>query len=177
MNAQLLLRLPVELHLRIIDNLELQDMVTVAAANRYLRSIIEPPSHHDCLAAEGTEWAKKKRLYTCRCCTRSRHVGEFADDITKSKRIRGGAEAHARICLTCGINSTFYAPGVHTIIYGKPHLLCCICGLWSDETGSQSDCARCIPLPLKYRDHHEKFDAASSRSAYNEEPYGVWQGF
>jgi hypothetical protein len=83
MNAQLLLRLPVELHLRIIDDLEFQDMVSLAAANRYFRSVIEPPSHHDYLAAEGTGWAKKRRLYTCKCCTRFRRVGGFADDMTK----------------------------------------------------------------------------------------------
>jgi hypothetical protein len=123
MNASSLLRLPVELHLQIIDHLELQSMIILAAVNRYFRSIIEPLSHDEFLAAEATSWAVKKKLYICKGCTRFRYIGEFPDDMKKGKRTRSGAKAHDRFCLDCGVKTALYTPGSHTIIFGKPHVL------------------------------------------------------
>jgi hypothetical protein len=145
MKAPHLLRLPVELHLSIIDKLELQDNVSLAFTNRYFRSIIKPPTHPEYVIAEADGWAKNRGLFACSGCTRFRRFEDFADDMKKGKHVRGGQEASVRLCLRCGVFGGLYAPGMHVYIYGKPHVLCRNCKTFTDHVTRQAICTKCSP--------------------------------
>lgn len=83
--------------------LEIQEISNLACTNRYFKSIIQPPSHQDFLAAEAGAWATAKQLYACKGCHRFRRWKEFADDMRKGKRSRTQVDANVRFCLECGI--------------------------------------------------------------------------
>jgi hypothetical protein len=140
-----LLRLPVELHLGIIDKLELHAVVNLAFTSRYFCSIIARPSHADYLAAETDNWAKERALFACSGCANFRRIEQFTDDMRKSRYTRGGVEAAARLCLKCGVNRGVYPPGTSVVIYGKPHVLCRDCRTFTDHATSQASCAMCSP--------------------------------
>jgi hypothetical protein len=140
-----LLRLPVELQLSIVGELELHDNINLAFMNRYFRSIIKPPSHSEYLVAEADGWAQNRGLFACSGCSCFRRFEEFADDMKKGKRTRGGTEAVARLCLQCGAACGMYAPGIPVTIYGKPHVLCRLCRTFTDRASRQSTCMRCSP--------------------------------
>jgi hypothetical protein len=183
-----LLRLPVELHLSIIDKLELHNRVNLAFTNRYFRSIVKPPSHSDYLGAEAGDWAKNRGLFACSDCACFRRFEEFADDMKKGKRTRGGIEAVARLCLRCGAACGLYVPGTPVVIYGKPHVLCQLCGTFTDRAACQATCSRCSPgshqlLPSSTgsNDHHyvpERTLSRSTRAYFDrttpDDLYGVW---
>jgi hypothetical protein len=183
-----LLRLPVELQLSIVEELELHDNINLAFTSRYFRSIIKPPSHSKYLVAEADDWARSRGLFACSGCSCFRRFEEFADDMKKGKRTRGGTEAITRLCLQCGAACGIYAPGVPVIIYGKPQVLCRICGTFSNRASRQATCMRCSPgphwhlsSPAESNNHYDTRERASSRSArvYSDRPsmddiYGIW---
>jgi hypothetical protein len=140
-----ILRLPVELHLGVIEKLELQDRVRLASTNRHFRSITKPPSHIEYLKSEADSWAKDRDLFACSGCIRFRRFQEFADDMKKGKRTRGGAEAVNRLCLACGVTHGLYVPGSPVVVYGRAHMLCGICGTFPDLATRQSHCVECAP--------------------------------
>ncbi|KAH3912872.1 hypothetical protein HBH56_108640 [Parastagonospora nodorum] len=140
-----ILRLPVELHLGVIEMLELQDRVRLASANRYFRSITKPPSHIEYLKAEAESWAKDRDLFACSGCIRFRRFQDFSDDMKKGKRTRGGAEAVNRLCLECGVTHGLYVPGSPVVVYGRVHMLCGICGTFPGLATRQSRCVECAP--------------------------------
>jgi hypothetical protein len=141
-----ILRLPVELHLDIVDRLDLHEKVELACTNRYFMSIIPPPSHNELLVAEKDPWPTAKELLTCKGCLRFCRLQDFADEMRKGRRCRGRSEAATRFCLKCGVEDALYAPGTHLTICNRPHVLCSIC---RDLTNHVSDnlgvCAGCCP--------------------------------
>jgi len=64
------MRLPVELHKDIIDLLALPEKVHLKLTGRYFASLIKAASHSELLAAENTEWAISKGLFSCMDCVR-----------------------------------------------------------------------------------------------------------
>jgi hypothetical protein len=174
-------RLPVELHLGIIEKLELQDRISLASANYYFRSIISTPSHAEYLVAEADVYAKGRGLFACSDCARFRRFEEFADDMKKGKRARGGPGADRRLCLQCGVNSGLYVPGTTVVIYGSPHVLCQFCMTFTDRF-NQGACTECSPGALRPLNlHYAQERACSDRSAsvyfdrsIVDELYGFW---
>ncbi|KAL5114165.1 hypothetical protein ACEQ8H_007962 [Pleosporales sp. CAS-2024a] len=111
MAAPHLLHLPAELHVCIIEKLDLHHRVSLASTNRYFRAVVPAPSCEDYLIAETKTWAKDRGLFTCWGCASFRRFDDFADDMKKGKRTRGGAESCQRLCLRCGITRGLYALG------------------------------------------------------------------
>jgi hypothetical protein len=174
-------RLPVELHLGIIEKLELQDRISLASANYYFRAIIPPPTHTEFLDAEADLYAKSRGLFACSGCARFRCFEEFADNMKKGKRTRGGPGADRRLCLRCGANRGLYLPGTTVVIYGKPHVLCQFCMTFTDHF-NQGACTHCSPgthRPLILHYAHEHGCSDRSASVYSDRPpmdelYGFW---
>ena len=88
-------------------------------ANRYLRSIISPPTHDDFLQAEPSEWAMARQLFTCRGCVQFRSFVHFSDDMRKGKCARRGLAAKTRFCIRCGVERGWYAEGIEIAILSK----------------------------------------------------------
>jgi hypothetical protein len=182
-----LLRLPVELHLGIIDKLEIQVAINLAFTNHYFR-VIARPSHAEYLAAETDSWAKNRGLFTCSGCACFRRFKEFADDMKKGKYTRGGVDAVKRLCLKCGVTRGLYTQGMAVVIYGKPHVLCRLCQTFTDCASCQAVCTICSPgspwhsIPSSTAvDNHHVRDHIPTRSARVyfdrtsvDELYGVW---
>jgi len=141
-----LLRLPVELHLSVIDKLELHDNHNLAFTNRYFRSIVKPPTHQDYLLAEAGSWAQHKRLLACSGCVRFRRFDEFTDGMKKTKYARGGTNAATRLCVKCGVSNGLYALGATLVIEGKARVLLRMCGTFTDPAICQATCWNCPPI-------------------------------
>lgn len=185
-----LLRLPIELHYEIVSHLELQDRVRLTLTSRYFTSLIEPTTFKDFLTAETGPWAISKDYYACKGCKRFRHLLQFADDMRKGKRARHGVDAQARFCVQCGVDQHWYSPGTNFTIMGKPHVICRLCGAFTDRLGVEGACASCLPslraqkknTSLDTRDslYESEDDWAYSTKSYtegnkhSEEMYGVW---
>jgi hypothetical protein len=181
-----ILRLPVELHLSIIDKLELRENVNFGFTNRYFRSIIKTPSHSDYLAVESDEWARNRGLFACSGCSRFRRFEEFADDMKKGKCAGGGIDAETRLCLNCGVTSGLYAPGAVVIIYGKAHVLCRLCRTFTHRVDCQAAYKKTSPVfqwlsvSSKNTDHYacDRISTRSARVEFDRTPtdelYGVW---
>lgn len=185
MSASLLVRLPAELHLNIVDKLELQDTIVLARTNRYFRSIIPTPSHKDILKAEANTWATDRGLYACSGCVTLRCFEDFADDMRKGKRSRAGTEADKRLCLQCGVARGLYSHGVSIKIYGRDHVLCQLCVMYTDRTARPAVCKACLPGIERSTAHAaERYslrEHVSDRTArvyhgrtYTDELCGVW---
>lgn len=184
-----ILRLPVELHLGVIEKLEIQDRVRLASTNRHFRSIMKPPSHNEFLKAEVDNWAKDKGLFACSGCVCFCRFGDFADDMKKGKRTRGGADAVNRLCLRCGVTHGLYVPGKPAVIYGRARMLCRICGTFPDLATRQSACVECAtgtpylaasstnPVFHRYAPRHDG-TIRSTRVDFDKPPmdelYGNW---
>lgn len=163
MTNPVLLRLPTELLLEIISNLEFHNKAKFAATCHSIRSLIEPLTHHDFLIAEKANWATSRGLYTCKLCIRLRRFNAFADDMKKGKYDRDGKKADTRFCLECGVENALYKPGTLLKIYGKSHVLCRICRRLTDQIGlSKNACIVCSPIP-RVRSPYEH-DFATNRS-------------
>ncbi|KAF2024075.1 hypothetical protein EK21DRAFT_79489 [Setomelanomma holmii] len=141
-----ILRLPVELHLSVIDKLELHNAVSLASTNQYFRSVVKPPRHGDYLAAETEDWAKDRQLYACSGCATFCRFEHFADSMKKGKCSRGGTQAKERLCLKCGISRGVYTPSAPVMIYGRFNVLCRLCGSFSAQGLHQASCRGCSPL-------------------------------
>ncbi|KAF2706052.1 hypothetical protein K504DRAFT_344439, partial [Pleomassaria siparia CBS 279.74] len=122
-----LLRLPIELHLAIIDKLEFQDKVRLTVTCRYFLSAIKKPTRQDYLAAETSTWAISNELYTCSICIRLRRLRRFTDDMRKGKRVRHGLEANTRCCVDCAIDQQLYPAGTKVTVMGQSYILCSRC--------------------------------------------------
>lgn len=168
MLATPILRLPVELHLDIINRLDMRDSVNLASTTRYFRSVIPVPTHSELLVAEQSEWARANQLYVCKGCINFHSWENFADDMRKGKWCRSGTHANARLCLKCGVNSALYTPGTHLTIYNRTHVLCRTCRRLTDQVGHHGMCAGCSPgTPrrrcLQYFDHEDDWTCTTNR--------------
>src|SRR5438034_5899468 len=76
--SSILLALPTELQLWIIDICDIPSKLTLRMTNQHFRAIIKPPTHADLLIAEKTPWGEKRDLFTCMDCVRLRLRGKFA---------------------------------------------------------------------------------------------------
>ena len=184
-----LLRIPVELHLGVIEKLELPDQINFSAANRYFRSIVQPPTHDDYLLAERSDWATQKYLFACKGCTRIRPYTEFADEMRKGKLARGGIAAQNRLCLECGIVAGLYVAGASVAVYGRIVVRCQVCGKFPQHTSCEAPCNKCSPAftkslvgatPTGRRQHtREHRTSRSSRVFIDNNPedeyYGAWR--
>jgi hypothetical protein len=103
-----LLRLPAELHLEIVSELQESDgeralaRLNLRLSNRYFYNLIDKPSHFTLLNDERTPWAVARSLYTCRYCTRLRRASNFAGKMLKGKTGLNGGEPNRRFCADCG---------------------------------------------------------------------------
>jgi hypothetical protein len=162
MIATFLLRLPIELHLDIVDYLQLQDRAVLASTNRYFKSIVDPLSHEAFLAAEQHDWATTRGLYACKGCTRFRRFEEFADEMKKGKRVRCGPEAKARLCLDCGVAGKLYLSGTLLNICGNRCVLCSTCQTWNRAVGARNACSDCFPSLQRSYGHDDEYGSTSS---------------
>jgi hypothetical protein len=182
-----LLRLPVELHLGVIEKLELPDQVNLSSTNRYFHSIVTPPTHDDYLLAEKSDWATKKYLFACKLCTRVRAYTEFADEMRKGRYARGGVAAQNRLCLECGIVDGLYFAGATVAVYGRAIVCCRVCEKFPQHASREAPCNKCSPALKKApvnatprRQHvREHRTSRSSRVFIDSNPddefYGVWR--
>jgi hypothetical protein len=125
--------------------LEIRDKTNLASTTRYFRSISPLPTHKDFLAAEKYTWARMRQLYACRGCIGFYRWDAFADAMRKGKRCGGGAEAHARLCLRCGVDGALYGPGTHVTICSRLYVLCSVCKNLTDQVGDHGVCVACSP--------------------------------
>jgi hypothetical protein len=148
-----------ELLRNILTCLELQDKAHLAMTNRYLRAIIEPPSHEDFLQAETTEWATSKSLYVCKGCVRFRRYDQFADDMRKGRRALRGAEANTRLCLECGVRQGVYSKGIEITFKGQHAILDWDCITLTDRDARRTSCGSTMPfwncIRIKSMQHHQ----------------------
>lgn len=181
-----LLRLPVELHLGVIEKLELPDQVSLAFANHYFRSIVKPPTHDDYLLAEKSDWATKKYLFACKLCTRIRAYTEFADEMRKGRFARGGLAAQNRLCLECGIVDGLYVAGATVAVYGRTIVCCRVCEKFPQHASRGAPCNKCssaltkAPVSAARRQHDREHRTSRSSRVFidsdpDEEFYGVWR--
>lgn len=148
MSLPLLLRVPLELLRAIVEQLDIRDQARLAMANRYLRSVIEPPSHEDFIQAETSEWASSKQLYTCKSCVSFRGYDEFADAMRKGRWRRHGPQANLRLCIQCGFNSNLYREGEIIVHLGRHARLGRPCSGLTDYGGRRTPCGSIVPAPI-----------------------------
>lgn len=84
-----LLRLPVELHLSLIDLLDTNDdplaLICLRIANRYFHSATPAANHATLLKLETSEVVRQNHLYACKHCLRLRPASTFADSMLKGE--------------------------------------------------------------------------------------------
>jgi hypothetical protein len=181
-----LLRLPVELHLGVIEKLELPDQVNLASTNHYFRFIVKPPTHNDYLLAEKSDWATKRYLFACKHCTRIRAYTEFADEMRKGRHARGGVAAQNRLCLECGIVTDLYAAGATVAVYGRIIVCCRGCKRFPQHASRETPCNKCssaltrAPASAARRQHDREHRTSRSSRVFidsnpDDEFYGVWR--
>jgi hypothetical protein len=105
----LILRLPTELHLDIIDKLRSDAqpdaqlaVMRLRLTNQYFHALIPPATHTTLLSLETTPFAHGNCLYTCKHCLRLRPWTHFADAMMVKKKRQGAMEAKMRFCADCG---------------------------------------------------------------------------
>jgi len=179
------LRLPLEMLTNITDRLDLQDKVRLAMANRFLRSIIPPPTHEQFLRAESDEWAISRELYTCEGCVGFRHLLQFADDMRKGRYARRGLDVGTRLCIKCGVDRGCYSEGMEIAVLGRRAVLGRHCRTHTDHMETNAACGSSgvlltwtLKKKLSGRRRSEDDWAHATRNfvegKHTEELYGVW---
>jgi hypothetical protein len=179
------LRLPIEMLTNITERLDLPDQVRLATTNRFLRSIIPPPTHEQFLQAERGTWAASKQLFTCRGCVSFQDRWNFTDDMRKGKRARRGPEAGTRLCIKCGVEKGHYSVGMEIAFKGGRAVLSRDRRKLTDHADTEEVCGafgRLWICPLAPRrdvcQHHQDEWTHSRRynakGEYTEELYPYW---
>ena len=128
-----LMRLPAELHLKIMTELGQVDylgMYTFRLCNKYFYNTISAPEHHQLLILEDLPFSLEHSLYTCRYCLRLRHASQFADKMLRGKTGRDGGDTGKRFCADCGFDTSKpqrYMRGTQLKINGELWLRCFHC--------------------------------------------------
>jgi hypothetical protein len=132
-----LLRLPAELHLDIVSELEESDpegavaTLNLRLSNRYFYNLVDKPSHDTLLYVEKTSWAVSRSLYTCKFCVRLRPASTFAETMLKGKTGPNGLWAKKRFCADCGFaavqRETRYSAGTMVTVNGERWIWCVYC--------------------------------------------------
>lgn len=148
-----LLRLPVELHLKIktyISPPHDGSLLCLRLANRYFHSIISTPDHAAVLRIEKMDWARQRALFACRHCPKRnssiglRHRSAFADAMMKGKTGANGSTPEKRFCADCGFHMTkpkLYKVGHVVTVNGIAWVQCIRCNKVSkrlDVSGKRS---------------------------------------
>jgi hypothetical protein len=155
-----LLRLPAELHLDIVSELEESDPEGVVAtlnlrlSNRYFYNLVDKPSHGTLLYIEKMRWAVSRSLYTCKFCVRLRHTSTFAEAMLKGKTGPNGLQPERRFCADCGFaavqGETRYSAGTMATVNGERWIWCVYCREVNkgDQAGKkewcEKGCKRCF---------------------------------
>jgi hypothetical protein len=152
--------------------------------------LIGLPSFKEFLAAERHAWAISKELYACRGCKRLRRLRQFADELRKGKRGRGGIEADSRFCVECGLSHDWYQADMIFTILGETYMVRNLCKTCRGRVEKKRACNTCsftlqaIWTGSKYLDrdahHYESYDDwehttnAYAIGRHADEMYGVW---
>lgn len=150
----LLMRLPSEIHLKIIaylSDLELIDIYRLRLSNKYFYNTISAPDHATLLVLEETHFAIEHSLYACKHCLRLRHASKFADTSLRRKTCRYGDYAMKRFCTDCGFDTNQpqrYMRGTQVKVNGELWVRCVHCdkvkrGSEVEETACKEACKRC----------------------------------
>src|SRR5436190_4865017 len=89
-SSSILLSLPAELQLWIIDVCDIPSRLALRLTNQHFRALIRPPTHADLLVAEKTRWGEDRNLFSCMDCLRLRRRCNFADAMTKGPKGKQG---------------------------------------------------------------------------------------
>jgi hypothetical protein len=169
----------------ITDRLDLQDRIRLAMANRFLRSIIPPPTHEQFLRAESGEWAISKGLYTCEGCVGFQRLVQFADDMRKGRRARRGLDAATRLCIKCGVDRGCYSEGMEIAVLGRRAVLGRYCRALTDQPNTRATCGSSgvlwtwTPKEMPSNEQHSEDDWEHStrnfvEGKHTEELCGFW---
>jgi hypothetical protein len=161
-------RLPLELHLEIIDYLPFEASTYLRMTCRYFNDIIPKPMHEELLVIETSDWAIEEGLFACCHCLRLRRPFKFADKMTSGKRDRGRKAAALRFCIECGLTVPWREPGARGYnrasmisVLGKKWQVCKNCGLFERFPEWRRDMAPYVFCPNGYEANRKMVDKAS----------------
>jgi hypothetical protein len=183
-----LLGLPTELQCQIASEVDFPHVIALKNTCRHFYTIIPSLDHSQLLSAERTEFAYQAKLYSCSMCLRLRSQHKFADNMTKKRRSKDGAERAPRFCIECGLKGNpktrRYTPGSLITVKGVRHAICEVCGNFEkveieDKDGDGPKCATWWAekkaKEAKERHIEENSRAeAEDRAKTNTEPRYVW---
>ncbi|KAF2838156.1 hypothetical protein M501DRAFT_1017180 [Patellaria atrata CBS 101060] len=141
-------KLPPEIQLTIIDQLDPVGKLNLRITSRYYYDTIKPLTPNELLQTEKSDWAIKNGLLRCMDCKRLRPSSCFADSMRKGKKGRNGLEPEKRFCIDCGVHPKFgrnrYTPGSEIEINTQRWVICKVCNLFMKlafrGTGRCQDC-------------------------------------
>lgn len=107
-----LLRLPTELHLEIIEYLQITyhsscnpidilSLLNLHLTSRVFYSLLAAPTFSDLHIYKHSPFVREMGLYTCNYCVRLRHGSCFSRRQIKSPRGHRGKDSGKRVCLDC----------------------------------------------------------------------------
>lgn len=147
-----LLQLPPEIHLLILHHLFFRHRLHLKQTCCYFHDLVPPLSHTELLAAETSDYALDRDLYTCRYCLRLLPASMFARKMLQSRRAKYGRNVDRRFCVECGLKprdgTARYGPGAQITMQGTFYVICIICKEFRqgalDRLGKQtSHCESC----------------------------------
>jgi hypothetical protein len=198
-NQSLILRLPIELHLIIIEHLDFPTTQLLGMANRYFHGLISTPTLPELLAFEKDPDAHEHDVrpflrtiwrdvvmgpwrfmwvgeLACSYCVRLRPRWEFADN----QRNCG----EKRFCIDCGLSAKRgrrrYYPGDELIISKEKFVWCKCCDMFTSEVGPMNSgcCADCFTREYAFKKlvpliKRKKNGRWSGRGMYGKKGEGV----
>jgi hypothetical protein len=96
-----ILNLPSELILSVADHLDFPISIHLKITCKHLNTLIKPLNRQQLLDAEKTGFAYMRGILACRCCLRLRTIDKFSERSCTITKLRGGTDAHLRICQDC----------------------------------------------------------------------------
>jgi hypothetical protein len=169
---QFALLLP-ELQLTVVDFLSFEDTIHLKMTSRKCHDLIPKPSHQQLLAAEQTNWAKERGLFTCCHCLRLRRGTKFSDSMICKKRAPGRRRASFRFCIECGLvvpwkdsGARGYSRGHQIRIKGRKYQVCKNCGLVEKIGYSNWYYLLC---PHGYQSNRQRADLSQELSRWRQE--------
>jgi hypothetical protein len=157
-------RLIPELQLEVIDHLSFQETAYLRMTSHVYLDLIHKPTLSELLAAENSEWAVNKGIFTCCHCLRLRQSTKFSESMITKKRARGHSRAALRFCIECGLTILWndpgargYSRGAKICVLGLDYQVCKNCGLIGriDNHGTRSPWNNC---PHAYESKRKKVD-------------------
>ncbi|KAJ6015132.1 hypothetical protein N7540_009723 [Penicillium herquei] len=129
------LDLPPELHLLILENLQIEAILKLRITCTYFFEILSQITHDQLLEAESSAWASDKNIYACCYCLRLRPACQFADRMLGHGRTRLAKDRAKRFCVECGVKPRDgpprYGPGSQFTFQGQACVICLLCHKFS----------------------------------------------